>query len=226
MKIVTRLAENIVFSSLSSEDLKYVSELSISRRYEKGSFITHQEDIWPFLLFVLSGDFQALKESGSGRSFVIDNFGPGEIFWGLALFVEHKPNPVTIQASAKGELLLWHKTQIEEIISHNTQVAWGLFHLMAEKMGRVGEIVEGLVFQPLAGRLASLLLNQFDRGANDSIARDMTLDQMAARIGSTREMVCKILYQFSDKGIVDIQRTEIKVNDRGKLSEIANTMKG
>jgi CRP-like cAMP-binding protein len=97
---------------------------------------------------------------------------------------------------------------------------------MAQKMGRVGEIVEELVFQPLSGRLATLLLNQFEHTVNNSIPRDLTLDEMAARIGTTREMVCKILYQFFGEGIIDIHRTEIKVNDRGKLSEIANTMKG
>lgn len=226
MDIETRLAKNIVFSSMSSEDLKCVRALAISRRYLKGDFVTHQEDIWPYLLLVQSGEFQALKESSSGRSFVIENFGPGEIFWGLALFESHKPNPVAIRASTTGELLLWHKIQIETIISQNTQVAWGLFHLMAQKMGRVGEIVEELVFQPLSGRLATLLLNKFEHAANNSFARDLTLDEMAARIGTTREMVCKILYQFSGEGIIDIHRTEIKVNDRGKLSEIANTMKG
>jgi len=226
MDTATRLANNIVFSSMPPEELKNIGDLAISRRYTKGKFVTHQEDIWPYLLFVESGEFQALKESISGRSFVIDNFGSGEIFWGLALFENNKPNPVAIRASTKGELMLWHKTQIETIVSQYTQVAWGLFHLMAQKMGRASEIVEELVFQPLSGRLATLLSSQFEHAGNNSITRDLTLDEMAARIGTTREMVCKILYQFSDSGIIDIHRTEFKINDRGKLDEIAHTMKG
>ncbi|MFC1879423.1 Crp/Fnr family transcriptional regulator [Chloroflexota bacterium] len=226
MVSVSQLASNIVFSSIPLIDLNNIGELAISRRYLKGEFVTYQEDVWPYLLFVQSGEFQALKESGSGRSFVIKNFGPGEIFWGLALFEEHKLNPAAIRTSAEGELLLWHKTQIQTIISQNTQVAWGLFHLLAEKMGQVSKIVEGLVFQPLSGRLANLLMNQFEHAVDNSIARDMTLDQMAARLGTTREMVCKILYQFSDQGGIDIYRTELVVNDWAKLSEIANTIKG
>jgi CRP-like cAMP-binding protein len=200
--------------------------MATSRSYQKGTYVTFMGDIWPYLLFVKSGEFQALKESSGGRSFVLENFGPGEIFWGLALFEADKPNPATIRASKDAELLLWHVDQIEYIIAHNTQVAWGLFRLLAEKMERVSEIVEELVFQPLTGRLANLLLTQFDGALNNVIARDLTLDEMAARIGSTREMVCKILYQFADKGIIDIHRTEFKVNDHEKLGEIANTMKG
>ncbi len=226
MSAANLLAQNKVFSSLPPDEIRMIETLGIKRNYSKGEFVTYQGDKWPYLLFVQVGEFQALKELRNGRSFVIENFGPGEIFWGLALFDEGKHNPAAIQTAKKGKLLLWHKTQIEEIISRNPQVAWGLFNLLAQKMSRVGEMVEELVFQPLTGRLANLLIEQFDMADGDVISRDLTLDQMAARIGSTREMVCKILYQFSDEKIIDIQRTQLKINDRPRLCEIASRMKG
>lgn len=226
MDINTHLSNTIVFSSVSEHGIQKISQQAILRRYSKGEFVIHQADIWPYLLFVISGQFQALKESTSGRRFVIEDFGPGEMFWGLALFENDEPNPVAIRASSDGEILIWHKHQIEDIISENTQIAWGLFHLLAQKMGRVGEIVEELAFQPLTGRLANLLIEQFNGAVEDTITRKLTLDEMAARIGTTREMVCKILYRFSDQEIIDIQRTELKINDREKLTEIASKMKG
>ena len=148
------------------------------------------------------------------------------VYSNRGLFDKGKNNPAAIRTAQKGRLLLWHKTQIEEIVSRNPQVAWGLFNLLAQKMSRVGEMVEELVFQPLTGRLANLLIEQFDIVDSDVISRDLTLDQMAARIGSTREMVCKILYQFSDEKIINIQRTQLKINDRPRLYEIASRMKG
>ena len=219
------LAQNKAFSSLPPHEILAIEELGAKRQYSKNEFVTYQGDVWPYLLFVRSGEFQALKESKSGRSFVIDNFEPGEIFWGLALFEEGKLNPAAIRTAKKGSILLWNKTQIEEIVSNNTQVAWCLFSLLAEKMSRVGEMVEELVFQPLTGRLANLLIEQFEMADEDVISRDLTLEQMAARIGSTREMVCKILYQFSDEEIIEIQRTQLKINDRPRLFEIANKIK-
>jgi len=226
MSAINQLAQNKVFSSLPPNEIRTIETLGVKRKYSKGEFVTYQGDKWPYLLFIQTGEFQALKESRNGRSFVIENFGPGEIFWGLALFDEGKNNPAAIRTAQKGRLLLWHKTQIEEIVSRNPQVAWGLFNLLAQKMSRVGEMVEELVFQPLTGRLANLLIEQFDIVDSDVISRDLTLDQMAARIGSTREMVCKILYQFSDEKIINIQRTQLKINDRPRLYEIASRMKG
>ncbi len=226
MEIRTQLAQNTVFSSLKPENLNKVQELSFSQKFLKGEFVTHREDIWPYLLFVHSGEFQAVKESGKGRIFVIESIQPGDIFWGLALFENDKQNPMAIQTSVDGEIFLWHKNQVEEIISADPQIAWGIFGLLAIKMSRASEIVEELAFRPLSGRLAILLLDQFEDAVDNYISRELTLDEMAARIGSTREMVCKILYQFSDKGIIDIHRTEIKINKRVELVEIANKMKG
>lgn len=226
MDTLYQLAQTTVFSSIPPTGIQKIKELAISRRYLNGEFVTHKSDVWPYLLFVKSGEIQALKESIQGRSFVIEIFKPGDIFWGLALFENSKQNPAAIRVSIEGELLLWHKDRVEDIVAAHPQVAWGLFALLAQKMGRIGEIVEELVFQPLTGRLANLLLGQFDEAEKNVISRDLTLDDMGARIGTTREMVCKILYQFSDNDIIDIRRTELKINDRASLKKIASKMKG
>ena len=226
MDIFSQLTQNPVFSFLTPEKLNKIQKLAISRKFLKGEFVTHRDDVWPYLLFVHSGEFHAVKESGKGRIFVIESFQPRDMFWGLALFENNKPNPMAIQAASDGEVFLWHRNQVEEIISADPQIAWGLFGLLAKKMARAGEIVEELAFRPLPGRLANLLLGQFEGAVDNYVSRDLTLDDMAARIGTTREMVCRILYQFSDKGIIDINRTELKINDRDKLEDIASRMKG
>ena len=226
MSIFSQLSQNTVFFSLTPEDLEKVKGLAISRKFQKGEFVTHREDIWPYLLFVHSGEFHAIKESGQGRSFVIETFKSGDMFWGLALFENDKANPMAIQTEIDGEIFLWGKKQVEEIILNNPDIAWGIFGLFAKKMVRASEIVEELVFRPLSGRLANLLLEKFEGAVDQVVQRDLTLDDMAARIGSTREMVCKILYQFSDKGIIDIHRTEFKINDHAELLDIAEKMKG
>jgi len=86
---------------------------------------------------------------------------------------------------------------------------------------RASRILEDLAFQPVAGRLAYLLLEQFDDQPGDTMTRDLTLDDMAARIGSTREMVCRHLYNFADKGAILINRTEFQITDQGLLKSFA-----
>jgi hypothetical protein len=49
----------------------------------------------------------------------------------------------------------------------------------------------------------------------------MTLDEMASRVGTTREMVCRILYKFADKKWIDITRTEFRLVDPSGLQRMA-----
>ena len=49
----------------------------------------------------------------------------------------------------------------------------------------------------------------------------MTLDEMAAHIGSTREMVCRILQRFANQGLIEITRTEFSFTDREQLNLLA-----
>jgi len=60
-----------------------------------------------------------------------------------------------------------------------------------------------------------------DKEERVPIERSLTLDDMAARIGSTREMVCRLLYKFSDEGLIRITRTEFTITDPENLEKRA-----
>ena len=100
-------------------------------------------------------------------------------------------------------------------------MSWHLCQLMIKRMQLASEIVEELAFQPVMSRLAGFLLDISGKTEEEYIARDYTLDEMAARIGTTREMVCRHLYRFAEQGAIDINRTEFKIIDRGLLENQA-----
>ncbi|MEW5828974.1 MAG: Crp/Fnr family transcriptional regulator, partial [Chloroflexota bacterium] len=177
-------------------------------------------DIWPYLLLVADGVVEALKESSEGRSLHVGCFGSGEVFWGLALFHEDAPMPVSLEAREDTHLYLWSRAAILSILLRNGGASWELSCLMADRMQHASDLVEGLAFRPVAGRLARLLLDHFEQAGDASISRNLTLDEMAARVGSTREMVCRALYNFSDKKLIEVTRTEFVLADRDGLSRL------
>jgi CRP-like cAMP-binding protein len=100
-------------------------------------------------------------------------------------------------------------------------MSWELSRLMVKRMQRASDIVENLAFHTVTGRLARLLLNRYRDAGHAPVARDLTLDEMAARIGSTREMVCRALYSFADDRMIQITRTEFIFTNREKLTQLA-----
>ncbi len=217
-----QLTQNPVFSSLSPLEIEDIARQANPHRYSKGEWIVHNGDIWPYLMWVEKGKVIALKESGEGRSLITTTIHAGEIFWGLAFFEENAPMPVALIADEDSQIRLWPKEQLLPYLERNGRMSLEISRQMVLRMQQASDIVENLAFLAVPGRLANLLLEHYS-GRNDTpVARDMTLDQMAARIGSTREMVCRALYKFADDGLIEINRTEFLISNENLLGKIAH----
>lgn len=214
------LAQNQVFSHLDKTALQKLSDCAQVRQFPNGEWIAHNGDIWSNLFFIRKGQVTAIKESPEGRSLTLATFGEGEIFWGLAFFIENTPMPAALKASDECELLLWSRDELMPLILENGRLSWELTRLVIQRVQFVSEIVEKLAFQPLTSRVARLLLEQFPSG-QDVVPRHLTLDEMASHVGTTREIVCRILYRFAEQGAIQINRTEFMFLNRSLLEEYA-----
>lgn len=218
MKTKSPLAYNQILSHLDETDLQKMEVDAHVRRFQSGDWIIHHGDVWECLFFIQKGQVTAIKESPEGRSLTLATFNEGEIFWGLAFFIENAPMPAALKATTKSELLLWHRDDIMPLIMSNGKFSWELSRLAIQRVQFASEIVERLAFQPLAGRVARLLLEQYPTNQN-VVPRHLTLDEMASRVGTTREIVCRILYRFAEQGAIQINRTEFTFLDRNLLEE-------
>lgn len=134
--------------------------------------------------------------------------------------------PASLLASQESEILIWKREDILPLLLRNGSLSWELSRLMIQRVQLASDIVEQLAFHPIAGRLARLLIDTAGDDPQKSFPRTFTLDEMAARIGTTREVVCRFLHRFSDQGLIEITRTEFSVTDATGLRNLAGHPKG
>ena len=219
--LMERFSENLLFNGLPQKTLEQLVQNAIMRTYSSQEIIVYQEDVWSYLFFVDQGKIHATKESPEGRTFIATTLKPADIFWGLAFFIEEAPMPVILQANSDAVIYMWSRDYLVPVIKANGVKSWNLCQIMIKRMQLASDIVEDLAFQPIMGRLAGLLLDLSGEVDSEFIARELTLEEMAARIGTTREMVCRHLYRFAEKGAIQINRTELKITDRALLQKQA-----
>ncbi len=211
-----------VFSSLKGAEREALTAKATLKVLKKGENLAMQGDVWPYLFLVSEGQVDAQKVSTEGRNLLVTTFGQGELFWGLAFFQQDAPQVATLQASCLTRTYLWHRHLLEPVFLSHGSMGWELCNIMIQRMQRASAILEEMAFQPVAGRLARLLLDHFDIAGEQAIDRSLTLDEMAARLGTTREMVCRVLYRFSDKNLINVTRTEFVLTDRQGLSRLVD----
>jgi CRP/FNR family cyclic AMP-dependent transcriptional regulator len=216
------LCTHPVFVPLEEAEQDTLVEQAVRRDLQKGETLALQGDVWPYLFLVAEGEVDAVKVSSEGRNLLVTTFGTGELFWGLALFQEGAPLLATLVAHQPTRVYLWSRPRIEPVFLKHGRMGWELCRLMIQRMQRASTIVEELAFQPVAGRLARLLLDHFPGTGEQAIQRSLTLDEMASRVGTTREMVCRALYRFADKKLINVTRTEFVLTDRDGLSRLAD----
>lgn len=215
------LAQHPVFSSLAPAELQKIAKLTAPRHYQKNEWITYNGDTWGYLFWVEKGKVVALKESHEGRSLIATTIAEQELFWGLAFFQDGTPMPVALVAEEDSQIRVWSREALEPFLLKNGKMSWELARQMAFRMQKISDVVDNLAFRAVPGRLAGLLLERYSGSGDEPVARDLTLDQMAAHIGTTREMVCRALYKFADQGAIKINRTEFVLSDEMMLADIA-----
>lgn len=212
---------NPVFQVLSAEEQNLIQKTALIREIERGSYLVNQGELYPYLFIIEKGQLVAEKDSYDGRTFVAATFKPGDIFWGISFFIDNATMPASFRAFTDTRIYLWSKKDLEPLIRKNGSFSWEISRLAVSRIQYASEILEAMTFQPIAVRLARLLVGIADNEGKNSIERNLTLDEMAARIGSTREMVCRLLYKFSDEGLIRITRTEFTITDQENLSRRA-----
>ena len=210
-----------LFAGLPQPIIVDIAQNAIQRTYKNQEIIVHQEDVWPYFFLVAKGSIHAIKESAEGRAFIATALKSGDVFWGLAFYISEAPMPVLLQAKADTRIYIWNRDYLVPIIQENGEMSWQLCQVMINRMQLASEIVEDLAFQPVMGRLAGLILSEFGDAEDEFKSRELTLEELASRIGTTREMVCRHLYRFAEKGAIQISRTELKIRDRDLLEKQA-----
>jgi len=214
------LTQNPVFSKLPPAELEVLGRIAISRQLQKGQILCFQGDIWPYLVFVKSGRLRWTMLSIGGKEHQLFSLDSGEFFWAHSFF-DDGPLPASLMIARKSQVYLFKRDDILPVLYRNPDALFEITRVLTRIMRQAREIIYGLAFQPLAGRLANFIISSLDDPENPSLERDMTLEDIATVCATSSEVVCRLLYQFQNDGLLKITRTSITVNDQKTLKRLA-----
>lgn len=208
-----------IFRDLPENERNNLLKQAIQRKYRRGEYPVHQEEVWPYVVYVMSGQLRWAMLSATGREHVLFYIHPYEVFWAHSIF-DGGPMPGYLFSTTNTEVLLWDKETILRILRRYPDTMWEVTKILTGIMRQAREIIYSLAFKPVAGRLAALLLQQYRDTEQPSLERNLTLNDLAATVAATPEVVCRLLYQFQEDGILEVTRATIHINDMDALKNV------
>ncbi|MBC8449217.1 MAG: Crp/Fnr family transcriptional regulator [Chloroflexi bacterium] len=205
------------FARLSDDVLRKVARVLHQRTYSPGQVIVLEGEPCQAVYFVAQGLVRTRRISLEGREQVLAYLGPGESF-GLVPAVDNGLNPATVDAVTDASLYIIPCQHFRQIMRHEQDVASAALLQLAAEVRRLSDMVEDLALHSVSTRLARFLLMQAEEGQP---RRSWTQEEIAAQIGTVREVVGRTMRAFAAAGLIRRQRGRLVVVDRERLEREA-----
>ena len=214
-----------LFTELPSETLARLGRVSIQRTYTPDEFIIFEGDPCRAAYFVSEGLIRVLRTSPDGREQVLSQLGPGRSFNTVPPFLPGGVNHATAQAVERTILYVIPCEDLLGLVTTSPALALALLKDFAERLDHLTNLVEDLSLRTVRARVARFLLQQAEAGAGDkdAVARQWTQAEMAAQLGTVREMIGRTLRSLADAGLIRFDRDKIELLDREGLEAEAYT---
>jgi len=203
-----------LFAGLSDDALARVASRAIRRTYASGEIVIFEGDPCQAAYFVARGRVRVYRLSPGGREQVLARLGPGQAFNTVPPFQPHGVNHATAEALTEVTLYAIACEDFRRLVGECAELALAILQDFADRLDHLTDLVEDLSLRTVRGRLARFLLQRADAG---QVTRRWTQEEIAAHLGTVRDMVGRTLRAFADAGLVRIERQRIVLLDRDGL---------
>ena len=215
---VTFLKSIPYFAGLSHDELNLVKKLVFEKKVERGDIIVLEGEPAEALYFVSSGAVKMFRTSVDGKEQVLNIVRPGESFNDVAIF-DSGPNLASAQAMGPAIVYGILHRDLHAFLQKHPRIALNVANVLAAQLRHLTSLVDDLSFRPVVSRVAKILLEYAGNGAGPS--QRLTQQDMAAIVGTVREVVGRSLKSLETDGVIRMDRHRIVITDREALEDIA-----
>jgi CRP/FNR family transcriptional regulator len=210
-----------LFSSLSEPEFAFLTTHLLQRKYAAGELIFGEGDPCAGLYVVQSGNVRIFKSSAGGREQVLSIDGPGSSIAELPVF-DGGNYPASAQAVSDTTLLFFSRQDFQALCLQHPQVALKVLGVIGSRLRRLVGIIEELSFTTVRHRLIALLVRLAKaEGVRNGDAITLTLpmnnSELAAQIGTVRELVSRNLSRLQAEGLIQVDNRALAIPSLKRL---------
>jgi CRP/FNR family transcriptional regulator len=205
---------------LPAADRRRIAARTSVRDVRRGEHVFEEGAPATGLFVVMEGRVRLVRVSRDGREQVLHSEGPGATLGEVPL-LDGGGYVATAIAAEPSRLVFLPRDVLLDACRRHPDVALGIIRVLARRVRTFAGLVEQLSLKDLTARLAGLLLAESRTAGGATFELGGTRDELAARLGTVRELVSRSLGRLRAMGAVRVAGRRVTILDARRLAELA-----
>ena len=208
------LRQNPYFDDLPEELLNLIAGHMQLRGFERGEMLFWEGDPCAGLHIIEEGSVKLFRISPQGRQYIVRVLQEGDTCNEVPAF-DGGTNPVNVATLEKSKVWVIDDTALRTLVKAHPDFALKVLSNFGKNMRGLVRMVSEMAFYQVTNRLARLIS---EWPAEESYPH-WTQEQLAARLGTVREVVARSLKELERSGAICIEDRRIHIADQDALSQ-------
>lgn len=195
---------------LSEAEVRALARRAVTRAFAKSTVVVSEGDRTDTLHIIVSGRVKIYVSDERGKEIVLNYAGPGEYFGELVL--DEGPRAATVMTLEPTRFLVVPKEEFRDFVANSPEFSLHLIRKLIRRVRVLTNDVKSLALMDVYGRVARMLLElAVERDGLLVIEERPTQQEMANRVGASREMISKIFGDLASGGYITVERDRITI---------------
>jgi CRP/FNR family transcriptional regulator, anaerobic regulatory protein len=183
--------------------------LSAARRMSvpSGHYVYSEGDICQMFTFLISGEVRVFKMAETGREITLYELGAGDTcIINASCILSGIPTPAYAVTQSECDALLLPAPEFMRLTREHEELREYIFKVLGQNLSNVMALVEEVAFKHMDERLIEYLKEKSEDGKLSA-----THQKIAADLGTSREVISRLLKDLEKKGRVSLSRNLVKL---------------
>lgn len=216
-KKIKLLHNNEYFEGLDEGLLNQVAAHMQLREYERGEALFWEGDPCAGLHIIEQGFVKLYRISPQGRQYIVRVLQEGGTCNEVPTF-DGGVNPVNVEALETTRVWVIQADILRELLQVHPEFSQKVINNLAKNLRGLVRMVSEMAFYQVTHRLARLISQ---KSPDELSGAHWTQEQLAARLGTVREVVARSLKELERSGAINVDKRRIKVSDPDVLAQWA-----
>lgn len=199
------------WSHLSTNELGELSAQGIVKSFPRNAVIVSEGDETDSLYIIIGGRVKVYVSDQDGKDVVLGTQGPGEYFGEVAL--DGGLRSASVMTLEPSRFAVIPKDKVRGFLRTHPDFSINVIEKLIARTRSLTENVKSLALMDVYGRVARLLLEMAaEQDGKLVITEKLTQQDIASRVGASREMISKIFKDLSIGGYITVEQKRITIN--------------